>query len=128
MSAEDFWRGDPQLFIAYRTSFINKKKREMEEWDYKCWLQGLYNHDGNGKLLLLLEKFFGAKGNTKIQPYPSKPYFELKQEEKDKKKIIERNYKNRNETLICQASMKQAYLDRIKREKDKMKGSVVNEE
>ena len=30
MSAEEFWKDDPQLFVSYRTSFINKKKREME--------------------------------------------------------------------------------------------------
>lgn len=52
MSAEEFWKDDPQLFVSYRTSFINKKKREMEENDYKCWLQGLYIHDGMENCLL----------------------------------------------------------------------------
>ena len=37
MSAEEFWKDDPQLFVSYRTSFINKKKREKDEIDYKCW-------------------------------------------------------------------------------------------
>ena len=59
MSAEQFWKDDPQLFVSYRTSFINKKKREMEEMDYKCWLQGLYIHDGNGKLFSSLKQFIG---------------------------------------------------------------------
>ena len=56
MSAEEFWKDDPQLFVSYRTSFINKKQRELEELDYKCWLQGLYIHDGNGKLFSSLKQ------------------------------------------------------------------------
>jgi hypothetical protein len=81
MSSEEFWKDDPQLFVSYRTSFINKKKREMEEFDYKCWLQGLYIHDGNGKLVSSLKQFIGNiisknKNNSKIDSYPLKPYFE----------------------------------------------------
>ena len=75
MSADEFWKDDPQLFVSYRTSFINKKKREMEETDYKSWLLGLYIHDGNSKLHYsliqyignLVSSFFkGKKDNTKI--------------------------------------------------------------
>ena len=35
MSADEFWKDDPQLFVSYRTSFINKKKREREEMEKK---------------------------------------------------------------------------------------------
>ena len=85
MSAEEFWKDDPQLFVSYRTSFINKKKREAEEEDYKCWLQGLYIHDGNGKLVsslkqLLINMFSSNKDRTKIDQYPMKPYHLIEKE------------------------------------------------
>lgn len=128
MSAEEFWKDDPQLFISYRISFINKKQREMEEEDYKSWLRGLYIHDGNGKLFALLKQFItnvlasifkGQKDNTKIDAYPQKPYFELRNEEQQKKKTtkeeLERKekYKNFENSLLYYGSIKQRYLDKL---------------
>lgn len=126
MSAEEFWKDDPQLFISYRISFINKKQREMEEEDYKSWLRGLYIHDGNGKLFSSLKQFLanmvasmfkGQKDNTKIETYPKKPYMEL---EKEKKKEIEQEeqkrstkYKNFESSLLYYGSLKQRYLDKL---------------
>ena len=75
MSAEEFWKDDPQLFVSYRISFIKKKEREIEEEDYKSWLRGLYTYDGNSKLFATLKQFItnliagmfkGQKDNTKI--------------------------------------------------------------
>ena len=123
MSAEEFWKDDPQLFVSYRTYFINKKKREMEEEDYKCWLQGLYIHDGNGKLFSSLKQFLanlvasitrGKKDNTKIETYPEKPYFETAKEEKEKIKIEQNKYKEYENSLLYFGTMKQRYLEKIK--------------
>ena len=126
MSAEQFWKDDPQLFVSYRTSFINKKKREMEEMDYKCWLQGLYIHDGNGKLFSSLKQFIGntvasifkgKKDNKQIESYPKKPYMELekerRKEEIEKKK--KQNYQDFYNSLIYFGTMKQRYLDNLKK-------------
>ena len=126
MSAEQFWKDDPQLFVSYRTSFINKKKREMEEMDYKCWLQGLYIHDGNGKLFSSLKQFIGntvasifkgKKDNKQIESYPKKPYMELEKErikeEMEKKK--KQNYQDFHNSLIYFGTMKQRYLDKLKK-------------
>lgn len=126
MSAEQFWKDDPQLFVSYRTSFINKKKREMEEMDYKCWLQGLYIHDGNGKLFSSLKQFIGntvasifkgKKDNKQIESYPKKPYMELEKErikeEIEKKK--KQNYQDFHNSLIYFGTMKQRYLDNLKK-------------
>jgi hypothetical protein len=126
MSAEEFWKDDPQLFISYRTSFINKKKREMQELDYKCWLQGLYIHDGNGKLFTSLKQFIGNmvagmfkgnKDNTKIDTYPTKPYMEIMNEEKKKKQITskEQKYKDFENSLIYFGTLKQQYLEKLKK-------------
>lgn len=126
MSAEQFWKDDPQLFVSYRTSFINKKKREMEELDYKCWLQGLYIHDGNGKLFSSLKQLISnivasfsksKKDNTPIDTYPKKPYMEL-EKDKEKKKIEktkQESYQNFHNSLIYFGTMKQRYLDDLKK-------------
>ena len=124
MSAEEFWKDDPQLFVSYRTSFVNKKKRELEETDYKCWLNGLYTHDGNGKLFSSLKQFIGnafskTKDRNKIDTYPNKPYTEL---EKDKKQEQTKNkkkasYESFQNSLSYFGTMKQRYLEKLKNKK-----------
>ena len=124
MTSEEFWKDDPQLFYSYRTSFINKKKREMEELDYKCWLQGLYIHDGNGKLFNSLKQFIhnmiagmfkGSKDTSKIDTYPSKPYNEIARgqiiETKQKEKI--QKYKEYENSLVYFGTLKQQYENRL---------------
>lgn len=128
MSAEEFWKDDPQLFYSYRTSFINKKKREMEETDYKCWLQGLYTHDGNGKLMSSLKQFIGNmvsknKNNKQIDTYPTKPYSET---EKDKKIEINKKEKDKQDkynkfqsSLIYYGTLKQQYIEKLNKKSKK---------
>ena len=124
MSADEFWKDDPQLFVAYRTSFFNKKKREMEELDYKCWLQGRYVNDGNEKVGARLQQtivngFAGFSKNPqfnrdKIPMYPEKPYLVLEKEKKEE--IIEEKksiYQKEQNSLIYQGSIKQIYLERM---------------
>lgn len=130
MSAEEFWKDDPQLFVSYRTSFINKKKREMEELDYKCWLQGLYNYDGSNKLMGSLQKLlinilrsFSKKpmDKTEIGTYPKKPYIELEKEKREKKnKNI--SYTQYQESIMYQGSLKQIYLKRLEEKSQNRKG------
>lgn len=126
MSAEEFWKDDPQLFVSYRTSFINKKKREKEEIDYKCWLQGLYIHDGNGKLFNSLKQFLhnivagfskgASKDNTKIDTYPVKPYNELQkdQELKEKNQKRKESYEEYENSLRYFGTLKQQYINKLK--------------
>ena len=124
MSADEFWEDDPQLFVSYRTSFINKKKRELEEVDYKCWLQGLYVHDGNGKLFTSLKQFLhnmfagmfkGKKDNSKIDTYPSKPYMEKQKEDEQKIKMQEekKKYDEFQKDLIYFGTLKQQFTKKI---------------
>lgn len=125
MSADEFWKDDPQLFVSYRTSFVNKKKREMEEEDYKSWLRGLYIHNGNGVLTSSLKQFLhnlvasmfkSQKDNKKIETYPERPYSELEKlkTKENVKKAKENKYKEFENSLIYFGTMKQRYLDRIK--------------
>ena len=133
MSSQEFWKDDPQLFISYRNAYINKKKRELQENDYKSWLLGLYIHDGNGKLFVSLKQFIGNmvskhRDTTKIDTYPTKPYSEMqkeneiKEENKSKDKIKrEERYKEYEDSLMYFGTMKQRYLDNLK-EENKKKG------
>lgn len=113
MSADEFWKDDPQLFVSYRTSFINKKKRELKELDYECWLKGLYIYDGNSKLNAILRQtignLFAKTPNTqKIDTYTKKPYTEI---EKERKKNSE--YENYQNSLIYFGSIKKVYMDKL---------------
>lgn len=126
MSSEEFWKDDPQLFVSYRTSFLNKKKREMEESDYKSWLLGLYIHDGNGKLFMSLKQFLhnmvagmfkGKKDNSKVSTYPEKPYGELAKEKQEKinKENQNNKYQEYQKSLEYYGTLKQRYLENLKK-------------
>lgn len=124
MSADEFWKDDPQLFVSYRTSFLNKKQREMEEEDYKSWLRGLYVHNGNGLLFNSLKQFIsqivsGKKDNTKLNTYPTKPYFEIEKEKQQRKEQDEKKkkYEEFENDLVYFGTLKQQYLDKIKKNK-----------
>ena len=126
MSAEEFWKDDPQLFVSYRNAFINKKKREMEETDYKSWLLGLYIHDGNGKLFTSLKQFIGNmvskhRDTTKIDTYPGKPYFEKGKELEKKNKKTEREikYKNYESNLVYFGTLKKQYKEKLEKKGEK---------
>ena len=130
MSAEEFWKDDPQLFESYRISFINKKKRELEETDYKCWLEGLYNYDGNMKLLASLKQFFnnilagmfkGKKDNTKIETYPTRPYGELRRLKKEELKQLEKKkkYDEFQSDLVYFGTLKQQFAEKMKNKQKK---------
>lgn len=121
MSAEEFWKDDPQLFVSYRTSFINKKKRELEENDYESWLQGLYIHEGNGKLMASLKQFISNmvsknKDNKEIPTYSTKPYLELRKEKlsEESEKQKENKYKEYENSLVYYGTLKQQYEQRLK--------------
>ncbi len=128
MSANEFWKDDPQLFVSYRTSFINKKKRELEELDYKCWLQGLYNYEGNGKLFMSLKQFIGnivaglckgSKDHTKIEPYSPKPLTELQKEKKQKELDKIKNFEQFQQDFVYFGTIKQRYLENLKKKGDR---------
>lgn len=125
MSAEEFWKDDPQLFVSYRTFYINKRKQEIEEMDYKCWLEGLYIHNGNGILVKSLEQvlksmFGGKKSQSKLEEYPKKPYLEKQKEiiEKQSKEYQEKakkeKYDNFQSSIVYIGTMKKRYLESIK--------------
>lgn len=67
MSIKDFWENDPELFWAYRFSYINKKKQEQEEINTHCWLQGAYFYEAIS--VALSNAFSKKKIEYRNQPY-----------------------------------------------------------
>lgn len=129
MSSEEFWKDDPQLFISYRTSFINKRKKEIDDIDYKCWLQGVYIMESVGRLVASLKQMIGnmfssTKDRTKIDEYPKQPLSILQEEQVKKDKEMERKnkYDKFEKDIIYFGTLKQQYINKLK--KDKEKGGV----
>lgn len=80
MSVKEFWEESPDLFWAYRFSYLNKLKTEQEIFNQNAWLQGAYFHEaisvtiGNafGKQKLEYSKQpYGTETNNKQEKNPS---------------------------------------------------------
>lgn len=107
MSSIDFWENDPQLYWAYRFSYLQKiemeTKMQREQMQLNCWLQGKINEIA---LETALQNAFSKK-KAKFPTYESlfhkqenideKIYNDLSQqlkgvEDKDIRNQIEFNY------------------------------------
>ena len=112
MSIKDFWESDPELFWAYRFSYINKLKRENEERQYNLWLQGLYFYES---ISIAIANSFG-NGNYK---YPEQPYgVESKNKEP---KMTEK------EKAVIELKGRVAQVQALWKQKDKGKESSTTE-
>jgi hypothetical protein len=113
MSIKDFWEEDPELFWAYRFSYINKIERENEINNYNAWLQGMYFFEG---VTIALANSFG-KANYK---YPSEPYGFEKQED-NVPKMTEQ------EKVVIELKGRVAQVQALWKQKDKGKESSTTE-
>ena len=93
MSVKEFWEENPDLFWAYRFSYYNKVKDDLNTMNFQLWLQGAYFHEA---VSVALANSFG-KGK-KIS-YTVKPYNLTKEDEerelKEKQKKLETQIRNR---------------------------------
>lgn len=89
MSPHDFWEGDVTLPIFYRKMHKNKLKREVEDDNFRSWLNGRYIYEA---FAVVLANAFAKKG-AKTAEYPSEPYDLFKEREQDK---IEQKKNNEN--------------------------------
>ena len=66
MPLQEFWYENPDLLWVYRTSFVNRRKEEVEYQheciNYQAWLTGVY-----------VQLAIGSALNKKVH-YPEKPY------------------------------------------------------
>lgn len=74
MSNKEFWEDDPDLFWAYRFSYIRKQEEKGKLLHYMAWLNGAYVNDAVSVALN------NAFSKDKID-YPHRPYGEEDSEE-----------------------------------------------
>jgi hypothetical protein len=99
MSYEEFWEGDLSLPKFYREAEKIRAKRERDETNFKCWLQGLYNHEA---FSCTIANAFRKK-NAQSVKYMEKPIeFADKEKEEDP---IEVEKRKENEALKFQVQM-----------------------
>lgn len=108
MSIKEFWEDDPELFWAYRFSYLTKLKRQSEEKNYLAWLQGAYFYEG---LSIALANSFG-KGNYK---YPAEPYGLEKKKKNKAPKLTEK------EKTVIELKGRVAQVQALWKQKDKGK-------
>ena len=92
MSVKEFWEDAPDLFWAYRFSYLERKRRERDFYNEQAWLQGAYFYEA---ISVALSNAF-SKEKTQ---YRSEPYdlYSDKQKEtpKQKNNILEEKIKAR---------------------------------
>ncbi|MCI9585267.1 MAG: hypothetical protein HFH45_01365 [Bacilli bacterium] len=86
MSADEFWKQDPELFWAYRFSYIKKQEFEHKTSNYNAWLQGAYFYEA---LSVSLSNAFSKEKHS----YRTTPFGV--EETTPKQNIIETQLKNR---------------------------------
>ena len=81
MSSKEFWNENPDLFWAYRFSFYNKHKRELDNLNFNAWLHGAYVYEA---VSVALNNAFSKQ---KIK-YSKEPYdFDGKKEETKEQQV-----------------------------------------
>ncbi len=79
MSVKEFWEEDPDLFWAYRFSYIEGLKMQREQENAKAWLQGAYIYEA---VSVALSNAFSKKHiNYSEQPYALNGKNETKQKQ-----------------------------------------------
>ena len=101
MSVKEFWEDDPDLFWAYRFSYLNKLKTEQEIFNNKAWLQGMYFYDA------ISASLNNAFSKTKVS-YAKEPYSE-------KEEVTREEQQN---ALVTQLMARVKQVQAIKGEKE----------
>lgn len=87
MSVKEFWEDDPDLFWAYRFSYIQKIKQNQEMANTNMWLQGAYVYEA---VSVALSNAFSKTKST----YSKEPY-NLYNTKEDKINKLQMQLKNR---------------------------------
>ena len=117
MSVKEFWEENPDLFWAYRFSYLSKMKFENENLNFQAWLQGAYVNEAVSVALN------NAFNKNKIE-YSKVPYALEKREETAEEK------KRRTEIEVANLKARIAQVNKIRRtanEGNTKGGEKVNE-
>jgi len=88
MTPEQFWKGLPELFWAYRTSFYKNQEFEMQKQNTLLWLSGAYY------LRAMAEVETGGKSKYPREPFQLQDKEKVKQKEKNSIELREENERN----------------------------------
>lgn len=89
MSAKEFWEDNPDLFWAYRFSYIKQKEQKQKEDNYNAWLHGAYIYEALS--VSLSNAFTNVKTSYRDKPFGTSEIIE----EKTKQNQIEIRLRNR---------------------------------
>ena len=118
MSVKEFWEDDPDLFWAYRFSYIEKVKNEQELYNSNAWLQGAYFYEAIS--VALTNAFSKTKVNYAKCPYGMEKEYE-KQNANNESDLLVAKLKNR--VLEVQKIFKSSTADK---EETTQKGGEKN--
>lgn len=88
MSYKDYWEGDNRAPVFLIKSHNERRRREMEDENFKAWLNGLYNMQGYA---VVIANAFSKRGSDPAE-YPDKPFeiFPAEKPQLDKQEEQER--------------------------------------
>ena len=95
MSTTEFWEDAPDLFWAYRFSYVNKLKEQRNLNNFNAWLQGAYFYEA---ISVSLSNAFGNKKT----PYRDKPFdfnIDSSTKNKNEKSVLDEQIKARAEKI-----------------------------
>lgn len=85
MSYTDYWEGENCLPSFFIQAYNQRRKRELEEANFKAWLNGSYNELA---LEIALHNAFAGKNSPRAE-YPNKPPEIFRHEKTEKEKADE---------------------------------------
>lgn len=71
MTYEQFWYGEPDMFVAYAKLYARQNKTSFAEQDTLAWMIGSYVDAAFGHVM---SEAFGAKGKPKAK-FPDQPVY-----------------------------------------------------
>lgn len=86
MTYEQYWYGDPEMFVAYAELYKRQSKTEFTERDTLAWMIGSYVDAAVGHVISVA---FGERGKPKAH-YPDQPVYVAEVDETAKAKKRER--------------------------------------
>lgn len=99
MTPEQYYEGDPELFLMYAKLYVKKSKAEFAERDNMAWMIGFYVQDALG---VVASHVYGKKGTTK-PTYPEAPVFIEQLDEDAKRRKQERELRKMEANLLAAA-------------------------
>lgn len=86
MSVQEFWEDDPDLFWAYRFSYVEKIKSKQELFNSNAWLQGAYFYEAIS--VALCNAFTKSKVNYSQYPYGMEKEYEKLNKQKESEMLV----------------------------------------